>query len=109
MLVDAPEEACPAAPMLTSSCSPSSLTPCVGGVEELLELPEIDMDTDIWSIIDDDFARVPCSTTNASQQEAAKEWWLEDLERELGLWGPTEESQPQVDPHDQIGCDNVCS
>ncbi|KAK1618942.1 hypothetical protein QYE76_024459 [Lolium multiflorum] len=110
MLVDAPEEACPAAaPMLPSSCSTSSLTPSVGGLEELLELPEIDMDTDIWSIIDDDFARVPCSTTNASQQEAAKEWWLEDLERELGLWGPTEESQPQVDPHDQIGCDNVCS
>ncbi|KAM0901954.1 hypothetical protein ACQ4PT_019521 [Festuca glaucescens] len=110
MLVDAPE-----APMLTSSCSSSSLTPCVGTVEELLELPEIDMDTDIWSIIDDDFARlhgdatVPCSTTNASQQEEGKEWWLEDLEKELGLWGPTEESQAQVDPHDQIGCDNVCS
>ncbi|KAM0917062.1 hypothetical protein ACQ4PT_009797 [Festuca glaucescens] len=109
MLVDAPEE-----PMLTSSCSSSSLTPCIGRVEELLELPEIDMDTDIWSIIDDDFARlygdatVPC-TTNASQQEEGKEWWLEDLEKELGLWGPTEESQAQVDQRDQIGCDKVCS
>uniref|UniRef100_A0ACD5YS83 Uncharacterized protein n=1 Tax=Avena sativa TaxID=4498 RepID=A0ACD5YS83_AVESA len=114
MLVDAPEEACPAAPMLTSSCSSSSLTPCVGGVEELLELPEIDMDTDIWSIMDDDFARlhgdatVPC-TTNASQGVEGKEWWLEDLEKELGLWGPTEESQAQADPHDQIGCDKVSS
>jgi myb proto-oncogene protein len=108
MLVDAPEEVCPAAPMPTSSCASSSLTPCVGRVEELIELPEIDIDTDIWSIIDDDFARlhgdatVPC-TNNTSQEEEGKEWWLENLEKELGLWGPTEESQAQVDPHDLPG------
>ncbi|EMS56765.1 Myb-related protein Zm1 [Triticum urartu] len=86
--------------------------PCAGGgggVEELLELPDIDMDADIWSIIDDDVARlqqgdatVPC-TTKASPEEEGNEWWLADLEKELGLWGPTEESQPQAGPHDQIG------
>uniref|UniRef100_A0A453PBF7 Myb-related protein Zm1 n=1 Tax=Aegilops tauschii subsp. strangulata TaxID=200361 RepID=A0A453PBF7_AEGTS len=113
MLADAPTEAlATAAPMPTSSCSSSSLTTCAGGgggVEELLELPDIDMDADIWSIIDDDIARlqqgdatVPC-TTKASQEEEGNEWWLQDLEKELGLWGPTEESQPQAGPHDQIG------
>jgi myb proto-oncogene protein len=25
-----------------------------------------------------------------------KEWWLEDLERELGLWGPVEDYQYQA-------------
>jgi transcription factor MYB, plant len=103
MLVDAPTEA----PIPTSSCSSSSLTTCAG-VEELLDLPDINMDADIWSIIDDDITRlrgdatVPC-TTNASQEEAGKEWSLEDLEKELGLGGPMEESQPQVGPPDQIG------
>uniref|UniRef100_M8BK07 Myb-related protein Zm1 n=1 Tax=Aegilops tauschii TaxID=37682 RepID=M8BK07_AEGTA len=113
MLADAPTEAlATAAPMPTSSCSSPSLTTGAGGgggVEELLELPDIDMDADIWSIIDDDIARlqqgdatVPC-TTKASQEEEGNEWWLQDLEKELGLWGPTEESQPQAGPHDQIG------
>ncbi|KAE8798654.1 Myb-related protein Zm1 [Hordeum vulgare] len=116
MLADAaPTEAlATAAPMPTSSCSSSSPTTCGGGAEELLELPDyIDMDADIWSIIDDDTARlqqqqgdatVPCrSTTKASPEEEGTDWWLEDLEKELGLWGPAEESQPQVGPHDQIG------
>ena len=108
MLVDAPSEMAPMP--TTSSCSSSSLTTCAtgDGVEELLELPEINMDMDIWSIIDDDFARlqgdatVPC-TTNDSQEEEGKEWWLEDLEKELGLWGAAEEFQALVGPPDQIG------
>ncbi|CAM0944825.1 unnamed protein product [Alopecurus aequalis] len=108
MLVDAPMEVAPLP--TTPSCSSSSLTTraTADGVEELLELPEIDMDMDIWNIIDDDIARlqgdatVPC-TTNASPEEEGKEWWLEDLEKELGLSGPTEEFQTLVGPPDQIG------
>lgn len=109
-----------AAPMSMSSCSSSSsltTTYASGGVEELLELPEIDMDENIWSIIDDDDfaadrpqgdATVPCAAIAAGQgEEEGKEWWLEDLEKELGLWGPTEELQAFVGPMTEG--DPVCS
>ncbi|TKW41031.1 hypothetical protein SEVIR_1G287000v4 [Setaria viridis] len=102
MLVDAPTAA---QPMLSSSCSSSSLTTCIGrGVEELIELPVIDIEPDIWSIIDGECAdasgarhgdaTAPCtgaaiSTTSVAGEEAANDdWWLENLEKELGLWGP---------------------
>ncbi|BAF09723.1 myb-related protein Zm1 [Oryza sativa Japonica Group] len=111
MLVDAPTEApLVAAPMPPSPCSSSSLTTttCVGAVsDELLDLPEIDIEPDIWSIIDgyggdepgDGDATVPCT---ASPGEEGAEWWVENLEKELGLWGPMDESLAHPDPPGQV-------
>ncbi|TVU28098.1 hypothetical protein EJB05_19607 [Eragrostis curvula] len=123
MLVDAPTEAFPALaqPMPPSPCSSSSLTTCAGGgVEDLIELPVIDIEPEIWSIIDGDGAEVPdvagarsgdatvpctghhvVSTSEAG--EPANDWWLENLEKELGLWAPTEDSQAQSDLLGQMG------
>ncbi|KAF0934687.1 hypothetical protein E2562_026433 [Oryza meyeriana var. granulata] len=115
MLVDAPAEALLAAPMPPSPCSSSSLTTttCIGAVsDELLDLPEIDIEPEIWSIINgyggapvvsaaDGDATVPCTTASAasaSPGEEGTEWWLENLEKELGLWGPTDESLVYPDP-----------
>uniref|UniRef100_A0A0A8ZU97 Uncharacterized protein n=1 Tax=Arundo donax TaxID=35708 RepID=A0A0A8ZU97_ARUDO len=98
------------APMPASPCSSSSLTTCVGGVEELLELPVIDIEPEIWSIIDGFGADVPdvpgarhgdatapCTGNAVSTSEAEEanndDWWLENLEKELGLWGPTDDTQ----------------
>jgi len=110
MLVDAPAAA---QPMLSSSCSSSSLTTCVGGAEDLIELPVMDIEPDIWSIIDgegadgsgawhgDADATAPCTgaaaVSTSEAGEAAGNWWLEDLEKELGLWGPTEDPLAQTD------------
>jgi len=109
MLVDAPAAA---QPMLSSSCSSSSLTTCVGGAEDLIELPVMDIEPDIWSIIDDESAdgsgarhgdaAAPCtgaavSTSEEEAGEAADDWWLENLEKELGLWGPTEDPLAHTD------------
>ncbi|OEL24950.1 Myb-related protein Zm1 [Dichanthelium oligosanthes] len=114
MLVDA-HATVAAQPMLSSLCSSSSLTTCIdGGVEELIELPVIDIEPDIWSIIDavesadapdasgapHGDATAPCTGAAVSTSEAeaaANDWWLEDLEKELGLWGPTEGPQAQTD------------
>ena len=30
----------------------------------------------------------PHTAATTSQEAEGKEWWLENLERELGLWGP---------------------
>ncbi|KAL6633734.1 hypothetical protein ACP70R_026405 [Stipagrostis hirtigluma subsp. patula] len=124
MLVDAPTEALPAAPQPmppppSSPCSSSSLTTCIGGVDELLELPVIDIEPEIWSIIDgdgadapgvsgarqDDATTVPCTGNGVSTTEAeeANDWWLENLEKELGLWALPEDSQAQPVPPDQVG------
>ncbi|KAK3154980.1 hypothetical protein QOZ80_2BG0197350 [Eleusine coracana subsp. coracana] len=116
MLVDAfPEPMPPSSP-----CSSSSLTTCVGGgVEDhLIELPVIDIEPDIWSIIDGvpdgpsgashGDATVPCTTGGAAAStseagEASSDWWLENLEKELGLWGPPDDSQAQSDLLGQMG------
>uniref|UniRef100_A0ACD5UED9 Uncharacterized protein n=1 Tax=Avena sativa TaxID=4498 RepID=A0ACD5UED9_AVESA len=116
MLLDTvPETRCaPTSP--SSSASP----PCVvdDHNELMLDLPEIDIVPELWNIIDDDDGGIPGACADAAQQapwsnaapcngngtEAAataddgKEWWLEDLERELGLWGPIEDYQYQPNP-----------
>uniref|UniRef100_A0A0A9HFK4 Uncharacterized protein n=1 Tax=Arundo donax TaxID=35708 RepID=A0A0A9HFK4_ARUDO len=86
-----------------------SLMTCIGGEEELLELPVIDIEPEIWSIIDADSAdvpdarhgdaTVPCTgnAVSTSEAEEANDWWLENLEKELGLWGPTDDTQIQSD------------
>jgi transcription factor MYB, plant len=102
MLVDG---APPAAQPMPSPSSSSSLTTCVGGVEELIELPVIDIEPEIWSIIDGESAvarhggdaAAPCTgtgtavSTSEAEEAAANDWWLENLEKELGLWGYAEE------------------
>ncbi|CAD6343011.1 unnamed protein product [Miscanthus lutarioriparius] len=112
MLVDAP----PAAQPMLSPCSSSSLTTCVGGVEELIELPVIEIEPEIWSIIDGESAgapdasrgdaTAPCTGTAAvstsEAEEAANDWWLENLEKELGLWGPAEDTQAHPELLDHI-------
>jgi transcription factor MYB, plant len=98
MLVDELPAAAAAEPMPPPSpCSSSSLTTCVvGGVEDLIELPVIDIEPDIWSIIDG--ADMPGdSGTTSGEAGEARDWWLENLEKELGLWGPSEDSQAQSD------------
>ncbi|KAF8729172.1 hypothetical protein HU200_017755 [Digitaria exilis] len=104
MLVDAPTTVA-AHPMLSSSCSSSSLTTtcAAGGAEELMiELPVIDIEPDIWSIIDGGGdATAPCTgaaaSSEAAEEAANDDWWLENLEKELGLWGPIEDPQAQPD------------
>ncbi|CAL5054904.1 unnamed protein product [Urochloa decumbens] len=103
MLVDAPAAAAAAQkPMLSTSCSSSSLTTCIGGggVEELIELPVIDIEPDIWSIIDGaSDATAPCTgaaTSDEAGEAAANDWWLEDLEKELGLWAPVDDPQAHL-------------
>ncbi|OEL13742.1 Myb-related protein Zm1 [Dichanthelium oligosanthes] len=112
MMVDAvPELYCPAVSVPTSPCASSTSPPAPArpSVDELLDLPEIDIDHELWSIIDGDGADAvaaetpaePCQQqSNATEPNAArttshgaegKEWWLEDLEKELGLWGPMED------------------
>ncbi|XP_062219971.1 myb-related protein Zm1-like [Phragmites australis] len=119
MLVDAPAGAFPAAaPMPPSPCSSSSLTTCIGDMGELLELPEIDIDPEVWGLIDGDSpdvpdvsaarygdATVPCThnAVSTSEAEEANDWWLENLEKELGLWGLTEDNKAQYDLLDQMG------
>ncbi|KAL6911847.1 hypothetical protein ACP4OV_000652 [Aristida adscensionis] len=126
MLVDAPTEALPAAeqPMPPPSpCSSSSLTTCAGGVEDLLELPVMDIVPELWSIIDGDGAvadvpeasgarqggdaTVPFSgnaaVSSREAEAAASDWWLENLEKELGLWALPEDSEAHPDPLDQMG------
>ncbi|XP_062221015.1 myb-related protein Zm1-like [Phragmites australis] len=120
MLVDAPTGAFPAPqPMPPSPCSSSSLTTCIGGMEEeMLDLPVIDIEPEIWSIIDGDSADVPdvsgashgdatvprtANAASVSEAEEANDWWLENLEKELGLRGPTGETQAQSDLLDQMG------
>ncbi|PUZ48696.1 hypothetical protein GQ55_7G267100 [Panicum hallii var. hallii] len=123
MLVDAaPEPYCPAASVSvpTSPCASSTSPPAPArpGVDELLDLPEIDIDHELWSIIDGDGGGActvvsaagtpaPCQS-NATEPNAASttsqgaEWWLEDLEKELGLWGPVEDYQYPVGPQGPI-------
>ncbi|KAL6652117.1 hypothetical protein ACP70R_011042 [Stipagrostis hirtigluma subsp. patula] len=112
------------APVPTSPCVSSTSPPACaarGGVDELLDLPQIDIDQELWSIIDGDGGgdAAPCATetpapcqgnateanaaSTASQEEDGKEWWLENLERELGLWGPMEDYQYQMGPQGQVG------
>jgi transcription factor MYB, plant len=91
-----------------SPCSSSSLTTCVGGgVEDLIELPVIDIGPDIWSIIDG--ADLPddsgAAVSTSGEAGEASDWWLEleNLEKELGLWGPEVDSQAQSDILGQMG------
>ncbi|KQJ84327.1 myb-related protein Zm1 [Brachypodium distachyon] len=92
-------------PAQTSYCVPppaaaaspcSSASPPCAADGELLDLPELDIVPELWSIIDGD-AEAPWSNAAAACHveagEDGKEWWLEDLERELGLWGPMEDYQ----------------
>jgi myb proto-oncogene protein len=95
-----------------------------GHDDALLDLPEIDIVPELWSIMDGDGVAgacaeavqspwsnaAPCNGINGTEAGAAtaeaddgKEWWLEDLERELGLWGPIEDYQYQPDPQGQSG------
>ncbi|KAF0892241.1 hypothetical protein E2562_014826 [Oryza meyeriana var. granulata] len=124
MMVDPfTEQYCPAVTSSpTSPCSSTSPV-CARGVDPLLDLPEIvDLGPELWSIIDGNGggcteapppvwsnAAAPACQANAtvattSQQEAAaKEWWLEDLEQELGLWGPTDDYHCHPGPQGQPG------
>jgi myb proto-oncogene protein len=128
MLLDAvpePETHCLAVSAPVSPCSSAS-PPCVvdGHDDALLDLPEIDIVPELWSIMDGDGVAgacaeavqspwsnaAPCNGINGTEAGAAtaeaddgKEWWLEDLERELGLWGPIEDYQYQPDPQGQSG------
>ncbi|XP_062226592.1 myb-related protein Zm1-like [Phragmites australis] len=136
ILVDpVPELYCPAVSVPSSPCASSTSPPvCARWVEELLDLPEIDIDQELWSIIDGDGgsagpfteAPAPCqgnateaNAASTTRQEEGKERWLESLERELGLWGPMEDyhyqypmgPQGQVSPPDQLPAmvqDPVC-
>ncbi|GJN01866.1 hypothetical protein PR202_ga19168 [Eleusine coracana subsp. coracana] len=107
----------PVLPELYSSSCPSA-SPCASSTSPPPPLdlpPEIDIDQELWSIIDGDgsFAGTtpPChgnatgeaaatTTTTISQEEDedGKEWWLENLERELGLWGPMDDYQNPTGP-----------
>uniref|UniRef100_A0A0D9W8V4 Myb-like domain-containing protein n=1 Tax=Leersia perrieri TaxID=77586 RepID=A0A0D9W8V4_9ORYZ len=116
MLVDpvVPETFFPA--MTSSPASPCSST-SRGGVDTntLLDLPEIvDLGPELWSIIDGDGdgeAPPPPASSNAAAAceanatvaatEETKDWWLEDLEKELGLWGPTDEYHCHLGPQGQ--------
>ncbi|CAL5025676.1 unnamed protein product [Urochloa decumbens] len=120
MLVD---DYCPAAVSVpTSPCVSSTSPPAPPrpGLDELLDLPDIDIDHELWSIIDADgggsagaFAAAgtpaaPCQS-NATEPNAAAstashgaEWWLEDLEKELGLWGHMEDYQYPLGPQGPV-------
>ncbi|CAD6262474.1 unnamed protein product [Miscanthus lutarioriparius] len=116
----------PMSPCASSTSPPPAPACAPPGVDDhLLVLPEIDIDHELWSIIDGDGgafactvaaaeapAPAPCGQLNNASQppnggantsshgaEEGKEWWLEDLERELGLWGPVEDYQYPVGPH----------
>ncbi|KAL6838852.1 hypothetical protein ACP4OV_031288 [Aristida adscensionis] len=117
MLVDpAPEPTCPASPCASSTSPPPA--PAHGAADELLDLPVIDIDQELWSIIDGDGAAeapapAPCqgnateahaaASTASQAEDGSNEWWLENLERELGLWDPMEDYQFQVGPQGQVG------
>ncbi|GJN26559.1 hypothetical protein PR202_gb14500 [Eleusine coracana subsp. coracana] len=110
----------PVPPELYSSSCPSSASPCASSTSPPmapgpldLPPPEIDIDQELWSIIDGDgsFAgtTLPChgnatgeaaatTTTSQEEDEEGKEWWLENLERELGLWGPMDDYQQPTGP-----------
>ncbi|TVU15913.1 hypothetical protein EJB05_39456 [Eragrostis curvula] len=117
MLVDpaVPELSyCRSVSVPTSPCVSSTSPPAA--VDHLIELPEIDIDQELWSIIDSDggpgavsFIETPppapchgnateANAATTSQEEEGKEWWLENLERELGLWGPMEDYQNPMGP-----------
>ncbi|VAH36256.1 unnamed protein product [Triticum turgidum subsp. durum] len=107
----------------TSRCSSASPT-CVVDDGALLDLPEIDIVPELWSIMDGEGGAGACAETaqvpwsNAApcdgkgpeasaataDDEDGKEWWLEDLEKELGLWGPIDDYQyQQPDPQGLSG------
>nr|CAB3488116.1 unnamed protein product [Digitaria exilis] len=101
----------------TSPCASSTSPPAPAraSVDELLDLPEIDIDDhELWTIIDGDGTPAPPCQSNATEPNAAasttshgaelegKEWWLEDLEKELGLWGPVEDYQYPVGPQGPV-------
>ncbi|CAL5069734.1 unnamed protein product [Urochloa decumbens] len=111
---------CPAAVSVPASPCASSTSPPApprSGVDELLDLPEIDIDHELWSIIDADGGgactaagtlAAPCQS-NATEPNAAAstashgaEWWLEDLEKELGLWGHMEDYQYPMGPQGPV-------
>ncbi|KAM0836631.1 hypothetical protein ACQ4PT_062193 [Festuca glaucescens] len=114
MLLEAvPDTHFPAMSAPTSPCSSAS-PPCVVDDDGLLDLPEIDIVPELWSIMDGaggagacvEAAQAPWSNAAPSHGDGTeacaataddgKEWWLEDLERELGLWGPIEDYQYQA-------------
>ncbi|CAM0903055.1 unnamed protein product [Alopecurus aequalis] len=116
MLLDSVPDTCyPAVSAPASSCSSAS-PPCVVDSNELLDLPEIDIMPDLWSIIDGEDGDGVCTEAaqalwsngdgtevSAATTDDGQEWWLEDLERELGLWGPIENYLCQPDPQGQSG------
>uniref|UniRef100_A0A0D9ZQ13 Uncharacterized protein n=1 Tax=Oryza glumipatula TaxID=40148 RepID=A0A0D9ZQ13_9ORYZ len=132
MLVDpvVPDTYCPAvsasasASAPTSPCSSTSPSCARAGVDPLLDLPEIvDLGPELWSIMDggsgDGCTEAPppawsnaaaaaaanatVATTTSLEEEEGKEWWLEDLEKELGLWGPTDDYHCHPGPQGQPG------
>ncbi|VAH51591.1 unnamed protein product [Triticum turgidum subsp. durum] len=90
----------------------------------LLDLPEIDIMPELWSIMDGEGGVGACAETaqapwsnaalcqgngteasaaTANEDDDGKEWWLEDLEKDLGLWGPIEDYQlQQPDPQGRV-------
>ncbi|KAE8807830.1 myb-related protein Zm1-like [Hordeum vulgare] len=116
MLLDAvPETHCPAVSSAATSSCTSASPPCVADDDDaLLDLPEIDIVPELWSIMDGEGVETaqapwgnaaPCQGNGAeatADEDDGKEWWLEDLEKELGLWGPIEDYQHQQQP-DPLG------
>ncbi|KAL5214121.1 hypothetical protein ABZP36_003273 [Zizania latifolia] len=122
MLVDpvpGSEAYCPAVSAPTSPCSSTSPA-CARGADALLDLPDIDIEPELWTIIDGEYGgggctEAPAPWSNAAACEArataatttrdeeGKEWWLENLEKELGLWAPSEDFHLHVGPQCQPG------
>ncbi|KAG8066057.1 hypothetical protein GUJ93_ZPchr0004g38551 [Zizania palustris] len=121
MLVDpvpGSEAYCPAVSAPTSPCSSTSPA-CARGADALLDLPDIDIGPELWTIIDGEYGggctEAPPPWSNAAACEAGataattttdeegKEWWLENLEKELGLWTPSEDFHLHVGPQCQPG------
>jgi transcription factor MYB, plant len=96
---------CPSVSVPASPCDSSTSPPAPAVDDDLLELPEIDIDQEPWSIIDTDCGAAgsftetapapPChgdaTEANAAATSQDEELWFENLERELGLLGPTED------------------
>jgi transcription factor MYB, plant len=106
---------CPSVSVPASPCDSTTSPPAPAGRgvdDDLLELPEIDIDQEPWSIIDGDCGGAgsftettpapPChgdaTEANAAATSQDEEWWFENLEQELGLLGPTEDYQYPTGP-----------
>ncbi|KAJ4759092.1 myb domain protein 63 [Rhynchospora pubera] len=85
-----------AIPLITSPCSSSS-----SEVMQALQIPEFTIEPEIWDMLDhvSDDNGMSCNidqvgfNPETERESKKREDWLENLERELGLWGTVEEAQ----------------